>query len=204
LGKGVGYAFGKEEEFYMNSDSPEIIQKMFEIFDQSASGITAFLTGVEGMGEEISMKQNEIAKIDVEKMEIFRNTAKNQSKEIRKNAYYGEITYLLQSEIEIYLADFGKTFDQFLELGKKSLISFWKNVPIINTEVELATERSENLDREISTHDIFDITSLSVAIPYCDVVVTEKYFTDLAIRKNLDKKYGTIILTNINGLIDLV
>ena len=43
-----------------------------------------------------------------------------------------------------------------------------------------------------------------MAIPYCDIVVGEKMFSDLAKKSKLDKLYNTKILTSVNELKKLI
>ena len=39
-----------------------------------------------------------------------------------------------------------------------------------------------------------------MAIPYCDIVVTEKMWTDIAKKERLDKIYNTSILNSLKDL----
>jgi hypothetical protein len=45
-----------------------------------------------------------------------------------------------------------------------------------------------------------DLTALSSAIVYCDVVVTERVWTALAARANLGDQFGTIIIRSLDDL----
>src|SRR3990172_4052179 len=85
-------------------------------------------------------------------------------------------------------------------LGTTKLLDFFSRVPCLDIEIELVTERNENLSKAISPHDFVDVPFLNVAIPFCDVVVADKYWADIARRKKLDKKYDTVIL---NSLLEL-
>ncbi len=63
-----------------------------------------------------------------------------------------------------------------------------------------------DLQKSIGTrsNDVFDIFSLAVAIPYCDIVVTENFWSNEATRENLGDEYNTKILKNINHIIELI
>jgi len=60
--------------------------------------------------------------------------------------------------------------------------------------------RNEHWDRKIESNDATDIAFLNVAIPYCDVLVLEKYFHNLARNSKLDKKYNTRIIKSLSDL----
>lgn len=49
-----------------------------------------------------------------------------------------------------------------------------------------------------------DIMFLSVAIPYCDIVVTEKFFTGVAKQENLHEIYNTRITSKLRDISDLI
>ena len=57
-------------------------------------------------------------------------------------------------------------------------------------------------DGKIDKNDFSDILFLSVAIPYCDIVIAEKTWTNIAINKKLDKKFNTKISKNLEILLD--
>ncbi|GEP65190.1 hypothetical protein CBE01nite_29580 [Clostridium beijerinckii] len=61
----------------------------------------------------------------------------------------------------------------------------------------------KNKERKIDKNDFKDIMFLSMAIPYCDVVITERFWTGLITENGLDKMYDTVISKNIDKLIQL-
>lgn len=104
---------------------------------------------------------------------------------------------ILQKELNTQLALEKQNFENFLGLGTDGLLEFFSCVPCLDVEIELATERDKNLSKEISPHDLVDVSFLNVAIPFCNVVVADKYWVDIAKRKKLDKKYNTILLGDL-------
>jgi hypothetical protein len=46
-------------------------------------------------------------------------------------------------------------------------------------------------------NDLEDLSALSIAIPYCDVVVTEKQWVHLARRAGLDSRLQTVVVANV-------
>jgi len=68
----------------------------------------------------------------------------------------------------------------------------------------LTDRRDRERTREIDPHDMNDIFSLSVAIPYCDIVFGEKMFLQIAKHSKLDKLYNTKLITSLNEFKELI
>ena len=75
-----------------------------------------------------------------------------------------------------------------------------ENVPAIDIIVTFEIDRDENLSRQPQPNDLADFAALSVAIPYCDIIVIEKHWANVAKHKGFDKKYQTAILTDIRDI----
>jgi hypothetical protein len=65
---------------------------------------------------------------------------------------------------------------------------------------ELRRLRHQSRDSKWKPNDLEDVASLSVAIPYCDVVVTEKQWFHTARRAKLDRRFNTVILHDLKDL----
>jgi hypothetical protein len=65
---------------------------------------------------------------------------------------------------------------------------------------ELRRLRHQSRDTKWKPNDLEDVASLSVAIPYCDVVVTEKHWCHMARRATLDRRFNTVILHDLKEL----
>lgn len=65
---------------------------------------------------------------------------------------------------------------------------------------ELRRLRHQSRDTKWKPNDLEDVASLSVAIPYCDVVVTEKQWCHNAGRAKLDRRFNTVILHDLKDL----
>ena len=53
-------------------------------------------------------------------------------------------------------------------------------------------------------NDIHDIDALSVAIPYCDIVVTERHFYTQVSKTSLAARFNTVILPKLEELRDAI
>ena len=83
-----------------------------------------------------------------------------------------------------------------------SILGLFENVPVLDVQLTLTTERDRNLNKPISANDLVDLSHLSVAIPYCDIVIPDNSWASLAKikRLELEAKYETIILENLSLL----
>ena len=89
-----------------------------------------------------------------------------------------------------------------LKMGqtREEITSFLKDVPSAYVSLVLTHERDKQLHRPIKPNDMNDIASLSVAIPYCDIVVAENMFGSIARNKKLDNLYSTKIISSVKDL----
>jgi hypothetical protein len=62
--------------------------------------------------------------------------------------------------------------------------------------------RLRHADRQArwESNDLNDLGALSVALPYCDVVVTEKQWRHLAYQAGIPARYNTVVLDNLGSL----
>ena len=58
----------------------------------------------------------------------------------------------------------------------------------------------KNKQRKNHINDYKDIVSLAQALPYCDAVITEKYWSSLIVEHGLDKQYNTLVGKNLEDL----
>jgi len=87
---------------------------------------------------------------------------------------------------------------------RKDLENLLESIPTLHTYHILNDARNTNSSRAIKANDLYDLSALNIAIPYCDVVVTEREWTKIAQQKGLDVKNETIITHNINDLVSLL
>jgi hypothetical protein len=137
-------------------------------------------------------------------LERFRQEVRRDDKTLHKSAYAEQLATALEDEISKALSHFNKTTEEFFSISAEKLDAFWENVPTLDVEIALNAGRNEHWRRTIEPNDVTDISFLNVAIPYCDVLVVEKYFHNLIKQIGLDKKYKTQIFRNINDLEEIL
>lgn len=77
---------------------------------------------------------------------------------------------------------------------------FLKHLNSLNVKALLIYERDIADEEPITYNDFLDIEHLAGAIPYCDIVVSDKAAVALCRRKKLDKMYNCHILSDLKKL----
>lgn len=113
--------------------------------------------------------------------------------------------------LAVYIDDlksrFGKNREEFIpkeileEEGKT--LNFLESVPSLDVRAKLMYETFNNKSKEIDLHDHRDIAFLATAIPYCDVVITERVWKHYSNQRKLNDKYDTKIENDLNYLLTL-
>lgn len=115
------------------------------------------------------------------------------SRDERKRAYCVIVTIGIQERLASILAEFGRSLNILEELGPEGCVELLESVPVLDVEIALHVERNEHRDRKVAPNDEIGLGFLSVAVPYCHAVITEKFWTSLIRRLKLDEKYGTFV-----------
>jgi hypothetical protein len=82
----------------------------------------------------------------------------------------------------------------------ESARAFIHSMPSTEVSIELKTAWHRNGQRRWTPNDIYDIDALSLAVPYCDIVVTEKACHHLLNAARLDERMRTVILRRLDEL----
>lgn len=84
--------------------------------------------------------------------------------------------------------------------SQDKILELLESVPSLDVRVKLMYEYLKNPMVNVHEHDDNDVVFLSTAIPYADVVITEKSWKHFANKANLGTKYNTIIENDLNFL----
>lgn len=109
--------------------------------------------------------------------------------------------------MELFIPDFSEIVyhnkiprERFFE-NKKDLESLIDDMPALNVFVELSYARDkESKERKVRKNDYYDICHFATALPYANIMVGEKMFTNLSKRQKLDKKNNCVIFSSLNEL----
>jgi len=89
---------------------------------------------------------------------------------------------------------------KFIFSSEESADAFLKSIPTAYVFHVLNDARNQNLSRAVEPNDIWDICILAVAVPYCDVVVTEREWSNILNQNKIGELYNTKIIHNIEDL----
>jgi hypothetical protein len=82
----------------------------------------------------------------------------------------------------------------------RSARAFIRAMPSTEVSIELKTAWHRNRSKPWSANDVHDIDAMSLAVPYCDIVVTEKACHHVLESAQLGKRMHTALLRNLEDL----
>jgi hypothetical protein len=102
------------------------------------------------------------------------------------------------------LASAGLSVESFFYKGKEWLTSFLEAVPALAVRTTLVMQTNRNGSRAWTRNDIYDIEALEAAVPYCDVVVTERYAAEVMNRSRLANRFSTEVIPRLDDLVSIL
>jgi hypothetical protein len=84
--------------------------------------------------------------------------------------------------------------------SKDGLTELLRALPSRDVIFELRRLRHADRTARWEANDLEDFSALSVALPYCDVVVTEKQWRHLSEQAGIPSKYGTVVLSSLGDV----
>jgi hypothetical protein len=82
----------------------------------------------------------------------------------------------------------------------KTVRAFVRSMPSAEVVSMLKLEDHRNRDKTWTSNDLFDIQALSVAVPYCDIVVTDSHRHHVLHTAGLDTRMDTVVLADLTTL----
>lgn len=89
-------------------------------------------------------------------------------------------------------------------ISRKKMIEFADLMPSVRIATDLKAELFRNTTTTWTMNAIHDIDALSLAVPYCHVVVPDKEMADLLTRSDAGQRNGTQIVPRLTDLPDLL
>jgi len=154
-------------------------------------------------------KRQEKAAASTEELEQIRLIDQSQ---IRDNDLRRRVTFaryfiqVVNPEVALFLLSINadpKIFREVLR-DRRKIIQFFLSMPTSYCLVQLTHYRDMQRNRKIQPNDLNDIMSLSIAIPYSDVVVTETMWQSAIIQTKLNKLRPTLILKSAKELASIL
>ena len=214
LGKGVGDIFDVSLEYVLRKNplieyliknnhlglSYYFFKKDFQLMNEDLEFIKKTLKS--DKARETRQKSFE------ENKKLLKNMEENRHKNSKMNkdlfSRYSQTRSIIDGAVP-HLAVFMRskhiTADQlFFPNPEERMKIFNKHLNSVNVLSMLVLERDFSAEKSISANDAYDMAHLSGAIPYCDVVVTDKMFARISTRKKLDEIYDCVILDDLASL----
>jgi hypothetical protein len=115
---------------------------------------------------------------------------------------YLDLLNSLFAEYRLSLSAISPTADGIQ--SRKRIVAFVERVPTLRISAEMKLEIYRDSNRRWSWNMLRDVDALSIAIPYCDVVVADKDAADLARRTKAPQRHGTVVISRLEDLVDLL
>ena len=106
----------------------------------------------------------------------------------------------LDSHLRVGLEECGIDGDDFFAHGKERLSAFLDDIPSAAITMTLTEKGFRNADKAWKGNDLRDADAMSAAIPYCDVVLTDKYAAAQLARSPAVTRLGTLVLPRLRDL----
>ena len=90
--------------------------------------------------------------------------------------------------------------DVFFAADGEDLRSMVNAMPSSDVTVTLKTSLHRDAHHRWKKNDIYDMRALSLTIPYCDVVVTDRSMRSHVTRNKLPERYGTVVISQLSEL----
>lgn len=123
---------------------------------------------------------------------------------IRRRIELAKILLSFEQTIQEALLELGRTKHDLFALEPDKACSLLDYCPMLDVETELFLQRNAQRDRAIDPNDLRDFAHLELAIPYCDAVITEKFWCNLAARCALPDKYDCLVAHDVRDLESLL
>jgi hypothetical protein len=159
-----------------------------------------------GLSESQLKEMRERSKITTEELERLRSSESSRIKDndLRRRAamanYFSTVINPILAMFLVRIHADPHIFANKVLIDQKGTIRFFQSIPTSYCVVQLTFYRDMQRKRKIQPNDLNDIMSLSIAIPYSDVVVTERMWQTAIIQTKLDKLYHTCVLKSVREL----
>jgi hypothetical protein len=141
---------------------------------------------------------------DGENAQVQLFTEHDAGKGTRRNVVSARVLLDIKEPIDDALARAGLTWDALISLEADGLNEFMLDLPSRAAGLELMWLQHDNTETRWWPNDMNDIGYLSAAVAYCDVVVTERKWTAMLKRCGAPERFGTIVLSDLSGLAELL
>jgi hypothetical protein len=202
-GRGIEFAFGEiariDRAFGGDAERADRVRRYLD----SPEGLLHYL---EHTHEDLRLAGTRSVTAKAQRFAVENDSSrfrlKTESLETAMKVYYARALIDLSAVVAEALGRVGKKPADFLALGPPGADAFFRAIPPLRVEATLHVTRDRHWDRTVAANDSEDIGGLAVAIPYCDVVVSERFWVDVARRHGLDRECSTAVLHDASKIPD--
>lgn len=154
------------------------------------------------------MQSDYVEEMNKNRLELMKNTdKKSRLDKILYDFYVGEIVSRFKKlYFKLPSHKQNEITELFQEVNNKrdteDIMKFLENMPALYCVFNMTYQR--DILRPVKINDINDIQALSIAIPYCDIVVTDREMASFAYRAELGKKFDTTIFFSAEKLLNVI
>jgi hypothetical protein len=175
----------------------------------SCTGPIASLLSYVAFNDE-DVRQNAVERMTASNADLMdrirgrRAAVRCEPADIRFRMYSAQLFLEGQDKIAAALSRIGKSFQDLRALPDEQIAALIELVPCWDVERCLAVQLEQQWTRELEGNDVYDIAALTAAIPYCDVVVTERMWVHLCRVSGVAARYDTTVLSSVLDIGQLV
>lgn len=203
VGKRLAFALGAD--IAVESTDPKIVSELTSLIGEEETLIKLLVDAVDRSLAREFVEEDKSILAQLE--ESRRKQQEDLTKEMRLRLAIAEMASgSLNSIVVNHLMKIGVSVKSFADSmnNAEDWIAFFLDIPTMDIWINLNVLRDNDTSRPIHRNDTNDIAFLAVAVPYCDVVVTESYWAHQLKNNGFDKKYNCIILTSLLDLPDVL
>lgn len=203
LGQGISHLLGATPELVPRDET-----KSSELPEDIKKKLLDLLESPETLEFALKLRKpksiDEINRSYVERMEKIRKELSGiKDNDLRQRIFLArnmvEMVVPKLAKI-LYESNLPKDFIIKEKSTREDINEFLDNIPTALCLFTLIYQRDQQLQRPIKVNDFNDIWFLTLAIPYSDIVVTDKMFASISRLAKLDRKCSTIILKSISEM----
>ncbi|KPG85546.1 hypothetical protein AEQ27_05515 [Frigoribacterium sp. RIT-PI-h] len=167
---------------------------------------TLLLAGAtpDGVPDDMRLVLNDVKSLTDERFvqgqrnvaEAIANIGRHRLEEVMIASTYADIMDLLvRAGIEL-----GVGMDKLLD----NMRPIVEAIPSRWVEMKLRHQRQANPQKAWDSHDLNDVTALAIAVPYCDVVVTERSWTSMLNVAKVPARFSHMVTPSLRDVMDLL
>ncbi|MEU2713897.1 hypothetical protein [Streptomyces sp. NPDC007205] len=221
LGHGIGHAMGQRGGLYIRSESGDVTQEARAKWPGGPAAFDAFLASARRQLERGVLRGPTDAEVPDLQARGWDPTAaraiaeqraeseRQQAKRLDQNPEWRnrlrdivQARYLTLEVINfLNQALIGRARDiNDVFTDKESGRAFTECMPSADVHVALVEAAHRNRDKSWEPNDIFDVDALSIAVPYCDLVVTERHACHVIRTARLPQGMQTEVVPRLSDL----